>query len=95
MAHSHLYLISASTISCSIGMTFHSTEQYLFYKLALLFDDPATETKILAANTPCECKSLNRSVKNFDFQKWKEHARNIMKQGLLANLASILHALKH
>ncbi len=52
--------------------------------MALLFDDPATATKMLAANTPGECKSLSRSVKNFEFQKWKEHAKDMMKQGLLA-----------
>ncbi len=55
--------------------------------MALLFDDPSTATKILAANTPGECKSLSRSVKNFDSQKWKEHARDIMKQRFLAKFS--------
>ena len=55
--------------------------------MALLFDDAATAAKILAANTPGECKSLSRNVKNFEFQKWKEHARDIMKQGLLAKFS--------
>ncbi len=46
---------------------------------------------ILAASTPAECKKLREKVDNFDFSKWKDHCKAIMKSGLLAKLSQNVH----
>ncbi len=63
--------------------------------MALLFDDPATPTEILAANIPGKCKSLSRNVNNFIFKKWKEHAIDATKQGLLARVSQNYACFKY
>jgi ribA/ribD-fused uncharacterized protein len=67
----------------SHGITFHSSEQFLFYHEALLFNDRDTAAKVLSAKTPGECKSLSRKIQNFDFETWKNNAKPIMKQALM------------
>ncbi len=50
--------------------------------------------KILAASTTVECKKQEEKVDNFDFTKWKDHCKAIMKSGLLAKLSQNVHCFK-
>ncbi len=64
------------------GICFHSSEQFVQHSKAILFDYPSSTDKILAAKTPGECKFLGNQVQNINFDTWKLHAKDIMKQGL-------------
>jgi len=47
-----------------------------------LFEDDDIAQKILGAGTPGKCKSLGRSVKNFDQQIWQENRTRIVSNAL-------------
>ncbi len=64
------------------GTLFHSKEQFLHCQKSLMFNDPLSAAKILAAKTHGECKTLGGKVKHFDFDQWKLQTKNIMKQWL-------------
>ena len=64
------------------GVCYHSSEQYLHHKKAILFNDNTTANKILQAKTPQECKTLGRETENFVFNRWRNHCEEIMKEGL-------------
>ena len=64
------------------NITYHSTEQYLQYKCAQYAGDEVSAAKILQANTPLECKSLSKSIKNLKRDSWEADACSIMKRGL-------------
>jgi hypothetical protein len=48
---------------------------------ALLFNDLETSYKIMDSRNPYEHQQLGRRVKNFDLDKWNEHARDIVYTG--------------
>uniref|UniRef100_A0A7E4UTT6 NADAR domain-containing protein n=1 Tax=Panagrellus redivivus TaxID=6233 RepID=A0A7E4UTT6_PANRE len=62
------------------GIKFTCSEQYFMYKKALFFNDPQTAKKILEAKNPMTMKLLGRQVKNFDENKWKLVAMQVMKR---------------
>ncbi len=64
------------------GICFHSSVQFIQHSKAILFDDASSADKILAAKTPGECTFLGNRVQNFNFDRWKLHAKDNMKQGL-------------
>ena len=66
------------------GKQFHSSEQYIQYQKALLFDDMNTATRILVADTALDCKKLGYEVTNFEFKTWKRSAHTVCKPGILA-----------
>ncbi len=66
------------------GVAYKSSQQNLHHKKAVFFSDNMSAATILAASTPAECKKLGEKVNNFDFSKWKDHCKAIMKSGLLA-----------
>ncbi len=65
-------------------VAYKSSEQYLHHKKAVFFLDNMSAATILAVSTPAESKKLGEKVDNFDFSKWKDHCKTIMKSGLLA-----------
>ena len=48
------------------GITYSSSEQYMMYQKALLFDDTETASKILDNDDPSTIKALGRMVAPFD-----------------------------
>ena len=63
--------------------TYTSSEQYMMYQKAILFNDTENAQKIMNAKTPKEAKSLGRKVKNFDKSIWDENACKIVYDGCL------------
>ncbi|KAL8674068.1 MAG: hypothetical protein Q9168_001529 [Polycauliona sp. 1 TL-2023] len=69
------------TAPTSKPMTFRTTEQYMMYQKAILFEDAEVADQIMLAKTPKEQKALGRKVKNFDGDVWDAHRENIVEQG--------------
>lgn len=51
---------------------------------AILFGDAVTNTKILRANSPDECKKLGRQAGSFDKQAWEDNKVRIVYEGCRA-----------
>ncbi len=64
------------------GVYYHSSEQFLHHQKAIIFNDPMSAANIPASKTPSECKSLGGRVENFEIERWKRHAKDIMQIGL-------------
>ncbi|RQS12145.1 NADAR family protein [Burkholderia sp. Bp8998] len=62
-------------------VTFTSTEQFMMYAKAMLFEDIDTASKILAASSPREQKRLGRAVRGFDNAIWERCRESIMFVG--------------
>lgn len=65
------------------GREFTSSEQYMMYMKALMFNDVVTAQKILQTNDPKKQKALGREVKNYDDAKWSQHRAEIVMWGVL------------
>lgn len=68
-------------------MSFNCAEQYMMYRKAMLFNDVETAKKIMASRSPRQQKSLGRTVKPFDPNKWNESARGIVFTGNYAKFS--------
>jgi ribA/ribD-fused uncharacterized protein len=62
-------------------MTFVTTEQYMMYRKAMLFDDHETAKKILKTKEPAQRKALGRKVGGFTREKWDAHKEKIVEEG--------------
>ncbi|KAF7430305.1 hypothetical protein PC9H_006009 [Pleurotus ostreatus] len=81
------------TVVVTIGgsakeVTFPSTEHWMMFQKALLFDDEAIAREVMASNGTSKAdmayvKSLGRKVKNFDDETWKLHRERIVFEGNL------------
>jgi ribA/ribD-fused uncharacterized protein len=67
----------------SDGTKYICTEQWMMAEKARLFNDSASETKIMATVSPKEHKKLGRTVQNFRQDVWDQKCRQIMYNGLL------------
>ncbi len=65
---------------------YHSSEQFLHQKKAILFKDEKSAARIMAS-TAAECKNLGRKVSNFNMNIWKVKCKYIMKDGLTAKFS--------
>jgi len=63
------------------GTQYNSTEQYMMYQKALLFQDLFTAQKILQTNQQSIIKGLGRKIRNFVQQTWDEHKERIVYKG--------------
>ena len=63
---------------------FNSSEQFIEYQKAMLFNDSATAEQILKCDTPRECKSLAKGIVNFDMVQWKDNAEDLCEPGIKA-----------
>ncbi|MFS8103455.1 NADAR family protein [Lentzea alba] len=66
------------------GVTFASAEHYMMWRKALLFDDTAVASRVLAAASPAEAKALGREVSGFDDEVWVSSRLEIVVAGNLA-----------
>lgn len=60
------------------------TSSYMMYQKALLFGDPETGAKILAAASPRKVKALGRAVSNFDEAVWVASRYRVVVDGNVA-----------
>jgi ribA/ribD-fused uncharacterized protein len=70
------------TFTDEYANTYHSTEQYLQHKKALLFQDEVTASKIMKCETPLKAKALSYEISKVDETVWQQEAQKIMKKGL-------------
>jgi ribA/ribD-fused uncharacterized protein len=63
------------------GIIYRTAEHWMMVKKALLFNDPESAEKILAAPNPAVAKKLGRELKNFDAALWASHSYEIVVQG--------------
>lgn len=63
------------------GIKFLSTEHWMMYHKALLFNDNKIAEQILKCATPKEAKALGRKVSNFDNDTWINHRMSIVVEG--------------
>jgi len=63
------------------GNKFNSTQQWMMYQKAILFNDDETSLKILESSSPGEAKALGRVVSNFDEEVWNKHRSPIVIEG--------------
>ncbi len=63
------------------GTTFNCAEQFMMHGKAMLFDDAAVATEILAATHPRDHKALGRKVKHFDDGAWRRQRETIVMAG--------------
>lgn len=62
-------------------MTFLTTEQYMMYHKATLFNDNGIADKIMLEPDPQKQKALGRKVKGFENKKWKGKRDKIVEDG--------------
>lgn len=81
--HSEFVIESGNKIgSYDYGsIRFVTTEQYMMFKKASLFEDHATATLILQAVHPRDQKRLGRSVMNFEPEVWEQECGKIVYDG--------------
>ena len=63
------------------GVVYSSTEQYVMYKKAILFNDDISAKLILNSNNPRFAKDQGRKVTNFNQKTWVNNRELIMFQG--------------
>ena len=67
--------------------TYHTAEQYMMAKQALLFGDNEIFHMIMNSKHPKEYKELGRKIKNFSDSKWNENKYQIVLKGNLAKFS--------
>ncbi|VDH91408.1 Hypothetical predicted protein [Mytilus galloprovincialis] len=90
----HVYLFNANCLSqwydCYFdinGKTFISTEQYMMYRKAMLFEDQEAADSIMKLKDQFQIKLIGRRVKNFDEKIWKENCKRIVYEGNYAKFS--------
>ena len=62
--------------------TYHSSEQWIQFKKAMMFGDTFTANQILTTNTPFEAKRLGYQINRFDPQQWKTNGYEPCLEGI-------------
>lgn len=62
-------------------MTFQSTEQYMMYHKAVLFEDLAIADQIMETANPMTQKALGRKVAGFTVEGWAANREKIVEEG--------------
>ncbi|KAG8525893.1 uncharacterized protein KY384_000654 [Bacidia gigantensis] len=62
-------------------MTFVTTEQYMMYHKAIVFEDFDIATKIMKEKSPKKQKGLGRKVANFSNEIWDTHKERVVEDG--------------
>ena len=65
-------------------ITFHSSEQFIQYQKAKLFNDDNIMRKTLCSKTALECKQWSKEITNYDPDTWKEQAEKLCEPGIKA-----------
>ena len=62
-------------------LVFVTTEQYMMYRKAILFNDGEIAEMIMQESNPREQKALGRLVKGFDNKVWNRNREGIVEEG--------------
>lgn len=62
-------------------ITFLTTEQYMMYQKAIMFNDHEVADQIMLEPGPEKQKSLGRKVKGFDHEKWDKEKEKVVEEG--------------
>jgi ribA/ribD-fused uncharacterized protein len=82
------------------GLRFATTEHYMMFRKALLFNDEEAAERILKAGSPGTVKALGRTVRGFQEPLWQAHrvpivvAGNYAKFSQTTQLAEFLRSTK-
>lgn len=60
---------------------FPTTEHYMMYHKAMLFEDRSSAAQIMLTSSPKKVKSIGRSIKHFNEDKWKKYREKIVFSG--------------
>jgi len=63
------------------GRGFTTTEQFMMYHKAKLFNDTTAMNWIMQESDPKKIKDMGRKVRNFNEEKWKKVAKKIVTLG--------------
>jgi ribA/ribD-fused uncharacterized protein len=69
------------------NVEYNCTEQYMMAQKALLFNDDAAYSKIMAERDPRQQKKLGRTIQNFDKATWDQHRYTIVLVGNIAKFS--------
>ena len=69
------------------GLTYCTCEQYMMAEKARLFWDVRNYSRIMKTEDPKRQKALGREVRNFEEEKWKKVAREIVFKGNYAKFS--------
>ncbi len=69
------------------GREYHTAEQYMLAKKALLFGDNEVYEKIMGESHPNKYKKLGRQIRGFDENVWKQHRTEIVTAGNVAKFS--------
>ena len=64
------------------GITFLSTEQWIQYQKAILFEDKEPEVKIIRSTKALDCKSISFDIEDYDEDEWKEKLEEQCYRGI-------------
>lgn len=73
------------------GVKYNCCEQYMMAQKARLFNDTESYDAIMAAEQPYAQKSLGRSVKNFNKEKWELVAKSVVYRANQAKFTQHKH----
>lgn len=71
--------------------TFHSVEQFLAYKRAVISDDNSIVQRALESTDPIEAKGILNSLKRNHIQEWEDNRGKIAEEGLRAKFSQNEH----
>ena len=64
------------------NIQYHSSEQLIQHEKAEFFGDSGSASRILAADTPLECKKLSWNILNFSRSRWEEVTESKCTEGI-------------
>ncbi|MCG8626833.1 MAG: NADAR family protein, partial [Proteobacteria bacterium] len=64
------------------GYDFHSSEQMIQFMKASFFEDEECAKHIMRSDSPVECKTIARNIKNYDRRKWLTVAKELCDGGI-------------
>lgn len=64
-------------------LLFHTSEHYMMYEKATLFQDTVAAKSILASKDPKKVKAIGRTVKNYNEELWSQHRFDVVYEGCL------------
>lgn len=69
------------------NISFSSLEQYMMYQKAVIFNDKAIASQLLATNDVAVIKALGRAVSNYDDNVWNDIREKVVFDGLMAKFS--------
>ena len=78
---SQWYASSFTAGTTASKMTFLTSEQYMMYQKAAIFEDEEIAKQIMLAPEPRKQKALGRKVKGFNHEVWDKEKEKVVEEG--------------